>query len=67
MVEINKKILSIGDMLDGFPSTFARTIAEPIDQIIKLVTNKFGVKDGGNLVLRSIFKLDRGWRGVEAV
>ena len=29
-VKINKKILSIGDMLDWVLSTFARTIAEPI-------------------------------------
>ena len=45
-MEISKKILSIGDMLDGFPSTFAWTIAKPIDQIIKFVVNKFGVEDG---------------------
>ena len=53
MVEISKKILSIGDMLDGFPSTFARTIAKPIDQIIKFVANKFGVEDSSNFILRA--------------
>ena len=52
-VKISKKISSIGDMVNGLPSTFARTIAEPIDQIIKLVTNKFGVKDGSNFILRA--------------
>ena len=30
-VEISKKVMSIGDMLDGFPRTVAWTIAEPID------------------------------------
>ena len=53
MVEINKKILSIGDMLDGFPSTFAWTIAKPIYQIIKFVANKFGVEDSSNFILRA--------------
>ena len=48
-VEVIKKILSIGDMLDEFLSTFTQTIAKPIDQIIKFVANKFGVKDGSNL------------------
>ena len=51
-MKISKKILSIGDVVNGLPSTFARTIAEPNDQIIKLVTNKFGVKDGSNFILR---------------
>ena len=51
LVEISKKILSIGDMLDGFPSTFAQTIAKPINQIIKFVANKFGVEDNSNFIL----------------
>ena len=50
-VKISKKILSIGDMLDGLPSAFARTIAEPINQIIKFVANKFGVEDDNNFIL----------------
>ena len=53
LVEISKKILSIGDMLDRFPSTFARTIAKPIAQIIKFVVNKFGVEDSSNFILRA--------------
>ena len=53
LVEISKKILSIGDMLYGFPSTFARTIAKPIDQIKKFVANKFGVEDGNNFILQA--------------
>ena len=52
LVESNRKILSIGNKLDGFPSTFARTIAKPIDQIIKFVANKFGVEDSNNFILR---------------
>ena len=51
-VKISKKILTIGDMLDGLSSTFARTIAKTIDQIIKFVANKFGVEDGSNFILR---------------
>ena len=53
MVEINKKILSIADMLDGFPNTLTRTIAKTIDQIIKFVDNKFGVEDGNNFILHA--------------
>ena len=33
-----------------------------INQIIELVANHFGIDDGNNLVLMSIFKFDRGWR-----
>ena len=49
-------------ILYWFPSTFVETISYPIDQIIELVVNNLGIEDGGNLVLRSIFKFDRGWR-----
>ena len=52
-MEISKKVLSIGDMLDRFPRTFARTIAKQIDQIIKFVANKFGVEDCSNFILRA--------------
>ena len=51
-MEISKKILSIGHMLDGFPSTFARTISELVDLIIKFVANKLGIEDGSNFILR---------------
>ena len=53
LVEISKKLLSIGDMLDKLPSTFAQTIAKPIHQIIKFVANKFGVEDSSNFILRA--------------
>ena len=61
-MKISKKILSIGDMLDGFPSTFARTTAEPIDQVIK-----FGIEDGCNFILRAGGQLQRGRRWCNAI
>ena len=61
-MEISKKILCIGNMLDGFPSTFARTITEPIDQVIEFVANKFGIEGGSNFILRAGVQLQWGRR-----
>ena len=61
-VEISKQILSIDNMLDGFPSAFAQTITEPIDQVIKFVANKFGIEDGSNFILQASVQLQRGRR-----
>ena len=39
-----------------------RSLQEELGQIVELVANNLGIKDDTNLILRSIFNFDRGWR-----
>ena len=66
-MEVLQKSLNICHIPYWFPSTVALTISYAIDQIVDLVANNLGIKDGSNLVLRSIFKFDLEWRWYNTV